>query len=335
MKRTAFPVATACVALVFAVVASTAAAAQVTLLVSQSLAFSYLGHSCGGIQEQSYALGFDPSSGYPYGDVYMSTRCGGSGRGGGYHSHLYSAWATVTWDFAGNVLNSTLGETGSPTSPFSATDANGDTVTNVGTLAYLSVPAPGSPAITSVTQSGSSAQVTWTPAPPNPNVISSSTITATPVGSGTTVTSPVTGPAATGLVGPLQPATTYQITVVSSTIGGSSAPSAPVTFTTAVASIPPGAPTGLAAHWTAPLQPGDTAVVTWKAPSKGGDSPIDSYQVKMTDTDTGKAVNQTVPGTTLTASFVLSDIPDYKITVRAHNAAGWGKWSAAFLLGGV
>src|SRR5262245_35275386 len=45
----------------------------ISLLVPQSTAFSILGHSCGGIQEQSFATGFDPVSGYPIGDVYMQT----------------------------------------------------------------------------------------------------------------------------------------------------------------------------------------------------------------------------------------------------------------------
>ena len=74
------------------------------LLLPQSIAFSYLGHSCGGIDEQVYATGFDPTNGYPTGDVYLSTTCNGSGRGG--HSTTYSAWAGVTWDFGGYVVSS-------------------------------------------------------------------------------------------------------------------------------------------------------------------------------------------------------------------------------------
>src|ERR1039457_463933 len=71
------------------------AAASTQLVLSQSAAFSLLGHSCGGIQERVSATGFAPN-GLPAGDVYMQTRCGGSGRGGGYKTTTYSAWATVT-----------------------------------------------------------------------------------------------------------------------------------------------------------------------------------------------------------------------------------------------
>src|SRR5689334_5152550 len=74
-------------------------ATPVALLLPQSTAFSILGHSCGGIQEQAFATGFSSLNGDPMGDVYIQTRCGGSGRGGGYHVTTYSAWVAVTWDF--------------------------------------------------------------------------------------------------------------------------------------------------------------------------------------------------------------------------------------------
>ena len=51
------------------------------LLLPQSMAFAILGHSCGGIKEQAYVTGFDPTSGYPTDDVYLSTTCSTGGRG--------------------------------------------------------------------------------------------------------------------------------------------------------------------------------------------------------------------------------------------------------------
>ena len=72
----------------------------IALALPQGDAFSILGHSCGGIQEQTYATGFG-AGGLPGGDVYMQTRCGGSGRGGGYKTTTYSAWADVVWDWFG------------------------------------------------------------------------------------------------------------------------------------------------------------------------------------------------------------------------------------------
>jgi hypothetical protein len=82
-----------------------ASASPISLALPQGYAFAILGHSCGGIQEKVYATGFDPTSGYPVGAVYMSTRCGGSGRVGGGVSTLYSAWASVTWDFTSVVVS--------------------------------------------------------------------------------------------------------------------------------------------------------------------------------------------------------------------------------------
>ena len=59
-------------------VSSAHASTTIALLLPQGTAFSVLGHSCGGIQEQSLATGFDLISGNPTGDVYLQTRCGGS-----------------------------------------------------------------------------------------------------------------------------------------------------------------------------------------------------------------------------------------------------------------
>src|SRR5579863_4806996 len=85
--------------------ATTAEAAPASLVLSQGEAFSILGHSCGGILEKPYATGFASGTGFPTGAVYMSTSCGGSGKGGGGGSTLYSAWAYVTWDFTGAVVS--------------------------------------------------------------------------------------------------------------------------------------------------------------------------------------------------------------------------------------
>src|SRR5262249_12289132 len=181
--------------------ASTAVAAPLSLLLPQSTAFSFLGHSCGGIQEQALATGFDAASGYPTGDVYVQTRCGGSGRGGGYHVTTYSAWVGATWAFSRSVRSAAQLTSAPSVDPaFSATDANGDQVYNtlnavnvppancaVGNTTYctyrawLTVPAPTAPTGVTAAQVGGEFQVTWTPSLANPSVISSSTLTATPV----------------------------------------------------------------------------------------------------------------------------------------------------------
>jgi hypothetical protein len=314
---------------------STPAAA---LVLSQAAAFAILGRSCGGIQEQEYATGFDPVSGLPTGDVYMQTRCGGSGRGGGYHTTTYSAWVAVTWDFTGAVVSSArLSAAPSVNSTLTATDAYGDSLNNISAAAYLVVPVPGVPTDVTFVQSGDQFQVSWTPNGANPLAFISSTLTATPVNStAPAVTSSVTGSAATGLVGPLQPETTYQVTVVSSTIGGSSPASIPTEATTAAASVAPSAPTGVTARWTNtdPSGDTDTILVTWRA-SVPGDSPVDQYQVTITGSDGAGTFTQTVDGTTLTTLFTADITPDWSVTVRAHNTVGWGAWSTSVRLGGL
>ncbi|MGH2925340.1 MAG: fibronectin type III domain-containing protein [Solirubrobacterales bacterium] len=290
------------------------------------------------------------------GDVYVQTRCGGSGRGGGYHVTTYSAWVAVTWDFAGSVATSSkLSAAPAGLDPsFSAVDSHGDQVHNAVTAvnvppvnctvgnttycsyrAYLDVVVPGAPTSVRADPAGGQFRVSWSPDPTATPLITSSTVTATPVGStAPVVTVPVSGSNASAVIGPLEPQTTYQITVVSTDAAGSSPPSDPATLTTAVSAIPPGAPTGVAGRWTAPGTPGDTLLATWHAAAPG-DSPTNRYRITVTDSDGGGAFTQTVGGSMRHASFDVSDVPDWTIRVRAHDAAGWGPWSARARLGGT
>ena len=318
------------------VVVSAALAAPTHLLLPQSTAFAILGHSCGGIQEHSYASGFDPASGYPVGDVYIKTSCGGSGRGGGYHTTTYSAWVSVEWDFGGHVLAYTKLSTAPTVDPtFSTNDVYGDAVSNINNVAYLTVPVPAAPNNVTAVQSGDQFLVSWTPNGANPNAITSSTLTATPTNSTASVlVATVSGASTNGAIASLQPQTTYLITVVSTTIGGSGPSSDPIYVTTAAASITPSAPTGVSARWAAVGATTATLVATWNA-ADPGDSPVDEYEVMINGSDGGGTFIQTVPGKTLTASWVVSWIPDWSVTVRAHNTTGWGPWSTRFTLGGL
>jgi len=315
---------------------ATAKAGPVSLLLPQSNAFAILGHSCGGIQEKAYATGFEPTSGYPVGEVYIQTRCGGSGKGGGYHTTTYSAWVSVTWDFGGNVLSSTKLAGAPAVNPaFSAFDGYGDEVYNLNNAAYLTVAVPAAPTDVTAVESGDQFEVSWTPNGVNPIAITSSTLTATPVDSTAPIlTATVSGPATSGLLGSLEPDTTYEITVVSTTIAGSSSASAPVTVTTAAASVAPSAPTGVKARWTASGTTTATFVASWNA-ADPGDSPVDQYEVTIHGSDGGGTFTEDVSGTTLTASFTVDSTPDWSVTVRAHNIVGWGPWSARFTLGGL
>ena len=316
--------------------ASAALAAPAQLILPQSTAFAILGHSCGGIQERVYATGFDPASGYPIGDVYIQTRCGGSGRGGGYHTTTYATWVAVTWDLAGNTL-SAVKLAGAPTvnPALSATDAYGDVLQNTSGAASLTVPVPAVPGGVTATQSGDQFHVSWTPDGVNPIAVTSSILTAAPLSStASTLTANVAGSATSGSLGPLEPQTTYQITVINTTIGGSGPASIPISVTTTAASVVPSAPTGVTDYWTASDVAIATMIATWSA-AVPGDSPVDEYEVLITGSDGGGTFTQTVSGTTLAASFTVDSTPDWTVMVRAHNAAGWGPWSASFKLGGL
>jgi len=307
-----------------------------SLLLAQSTAFTILGHSCGGIKEQAYVTSFDPANGYPTGDVHLSTTCSTGGRGS--TPATFTAWAAVTWDFAGNVVSATTLSNAATVDPtFTATDVYGDIIYNSGAAAYLVVPLPAAPTAVTTVQSGDQFQVSWMPKGINPAAVASTTVTATPLNSTASVlATTVTGPATNAVISSLQPQTTYQIIVVNTTISGSSPASTPISITTSPASVPPSAPSGVKASWANldPTVATDTLVATWQA-SDPGNSPIDQYLVTIIGSDGGGTFTQTVSGTTLTASFTVDYIRNWSVAVQAHNAFGWGPSSSVFMLGGL
>ena len=221
------------------------AASPIPLYLSQGSAFAILGHSCGGIQEKVFATGFG-SGGYPTGNVYMQTRCGGSGRGGGYKTTTYSAWASVEWTWLGETRSSArLAGPAEENGSFSATDAYGDHVYNVGSSAYLETgtpplapPAPPSGVNVSIGlfEAGASEYlrmtVNWTAAPETAGMITSSTVTATPVNSSAPVLSTTVGGTwPTAYLAPVAPSTTYRVTVTNTDGEGTSQSSTPYEIT--------------------------------------------------------------------------------------------------------
>jgi hypothetical protein len=87
-----------------------------------------LGESCGGVHVSSYVTGFDVN-GNITGEVYAWTSCGGSGRGGGYHNHIYQSWNSILWDLFTNYklvpYDNVL-----PDPSFTAVDPYGNTILN-------------------------------------------------------------------------------------------------------------------------------------------------------------------------------------------------------------
>jgi hypothetical protein len=310
------------------------------LSLPQGDAFAIVGYDCGGIKEQVYVTGYDPTYGYAVGQVYLSTTCSGSGRDGG-GSTTHTGAASVMWDLGGNVISyGPLSNSVPVSTNFIATDAFGDTIYNYyygHANAYLVVPLPGAPTITSVAQTSDQFNISWALNGVNPVAVTSSTITATPANPGASVlTTTVSGSATNGTILSVQPSTTYQITVVNATISGSSPPSAPVALTTSAPTTVPGSPTNLTAVWSNPDGgdlTADTIIVDWQ-PGDSGNSPIDEYQITITGNDGAGTQTQTVSGSSLAAYFTVSPTPNWSVKVQAHNTAGWGP-SASTSLGGL
>lgn len=316
------------------------------LSVPAGTAFAVLGHSCGGIQEQSFATGFD-GSGSPAGEVYLQTRCGGSGRGGGYHVTTYSAWVSATWDFSARLSSYSVGTTPAtlPT-PGSITDLRGDALDNVlnavnvapanctpsnvtycSYRAYLTVALPGQPTGVTVAEANDALTVAWLPAG-NGGPATSTTVTAVPGGGAATLTATVASGASATLPG-VAPSTTYSITVTASNSSGSGSSSTAVLFTSPTASTVPGVPTGLVVAWHV----GGTILhAAWSA-APVGDSPTDDYQVQIARHDpTGPPVSLDAGTATSLDSSAFRSADDWSVSVRAHNTAGWGAWTKARVL---
>jgi hypothetical protein len=212
---------------VFASATAASAATTFQLNLPQSTAFSLLGYSCGGIQEKSYVTGFDPTSGYPVGDVDMSTTCNGSGRGG--HSTTHTAWGSVTWDFTATVVSDALLSSAPTVDPaFSATDANGNQIYNSSNNAYL-VYGPGFAPVPRVT--GSSATEGPTSGGTSVTITGTGFTLATAVNFGSVAVTALTisGDTSITVSSPPEDAATVPVTVTSP--GGTSSPAPDLQFT--------------------------------------------------------------------------------------------------------
>ncbi len=188
-------------------------------------------------------------------------------------------------------------------------------------------PVPSSPTILSVGQTGDSLLVKWQLPTTGNAAITSSTVTATPTNSALpTLTASVAGRGNVVEVPGVEPQTTYSVTVTSYDAAGASPVSLLVSFITHVSIVPPSPPTALHTWWI----PSGVAV-GWTA-SVPGDSPVDDYQISGVGQDGGGTVTIDSPTSTATLTEAVLPVPylgqGWQIMIRAHNQAGWGKWSA-------
>jgi hypothetical protein len=293
--------------ILLAVGVSNAAAAPVPLLLSQSTAFSVLGRSCGGIQEKGYATGFDATSGYPAGDVYLSTRCGGSGRGGGYHTTTYSAWVGVSWDFTAAVISYTRLSAAPAVDPaFSAFDANGNQVYNQSGNAYLLlatgfVPAP---RVTTVSPAAG-------PASGGTNVTIAGTgfTGAVSVSLGGTAAASVTVNSSTSITAVAPAASAGTVDVAVTNAGGTSAPSASDQFTF------------VAAPSVSSLSPATGSVAGGTEVTISGANLAGATQVTFGETPVGFWVNDDTSITAVSPAAESTDTVHVRVTTIGGRSA--------------
>ena len=89
-----------------------------------------LGVSCGGVRVSTYATGFDPS-GNITGEIKATTRCGGSGRGGGYRTVTYTSWHSALWGITGTFIQLLPYDGIYPDISWVETDLFGNTISTV------------------------------------------------------------------------------------------------------------------------------------------------------------------------------------------------------------
>jgi hypothetical protein len=245
---------------------------------------------------------------------------------------------SVIWDFSGGVVQSaTLASPPTVNPTLVISNGVGAELTNALNHAYLSVDLPGIPTDVVAMDSGGQVQVIWNAGPQAGPEITTTTITATPLApAGPPVQAVIDGPAKLAFIA-LAPMTMYSIVIVSSDAAGSGPPSAPIKFLTGGTAVTPPGPTNVSAWWTGQLPPGSSLGVHWTA-SVAGPNTIDQYEVLVVwhDGDNpGGTYDQTVGGQTLNAYFAVDNTSDWRIKVRAHDAAGWGTWSSPITIGGV
>jgi large repetitive protein len=115
---------------------ATATTGPTQLILPANLQFAYLGHWCGGIGMQTFATGFDPTTGYPTGDVFLTTTCSSGGRGS--HPDTFTAWVSASWYYTGSIVSSSLLTTTPTVDPaLTAYDAYGNEVYNTSNNAFV------------------------------------------------------------------------------------------------------------------------------------------------------------------------------------------------------
>jgi Subtilase family/Fibronectin type III domain len=185
---------------------------------------------------------------------------------------------------------------------------------NAARLALLAaVGAPGAPGPPTITGSGNTVTITWTP-PVTGGAPTAYTVIARLVPGGPIVaTLPVGNMLSTTVPG--APNGTFHVTVVASNASGFGPESAGVTFNVPIVVPPPGPPTGLAV-----VVSGTQATFTWTPPTTGG--PVTGYAIAALSP--GGAPIATLLFDAPASSVIVTNVPPgtYYVRLAATNVGG-------------
>jgi hypothetical protein len=192
-------------------------------------------------------------------------------------------------------------------------------------------PVPTAPQNLHVSQTGPNLQVSWTAPATGLASLLRSTITATPT-TGSPFTVVVPPGVTSGLVANVAPSTNYTVTVTSTSYTGTG-PAAAMSFTTEPPTVAPGAPQSVSASWTSVDTPANLSI-SWGT-TNPGNSPLDSFEIKAiaVNSPTTPPLDAVISAPATAYYFGNADNSlSWQVTVRAHNAAGWGPWSTAVVV---
>jgi hypothetical protein len=106
-----------------------------------------------------------------------------------------------------------------------------------------------------------------------------------------------------------------------------------VGFTTEAPTVAPSAPQSISASWTSIDSPASLSV-SWGA-TDPGNSPLDLFEIRAVGVNSGTTspLDAVIPAPATAYTFYNpSNSVSWQVTVRAHNAAGWGPWSTAVVV---
>lgn len=213
---------------------------------------------------------------------------------------------------------------------YAADDTTNGASVGTGRLWSITTPAPapaapGAPAGVTATPQDAAVALKWNSGTNGSQPTTSYTISATPQGGATQLTTvsivpPASAPPTSAVVTSLVNGTTYDFTVTATNSVGTSPPSSPVVSSTPAPATAPGAPTNVSA-----IAGNAAASVAWTAPVSDGGSPLTGYAVTSSTGSAGAvtpAPANVAAGTTGTVINGLTNGVPYTFTVAAVNAKG-------------